>query len=453
MEVSMLKKVFFEIIHFFQALAFLCSLSFADVLIDSRDGNEYKTHRFCSNNWMIQELRYVPQKPGCKSYPIDDELKNGGLKYDNFSAKNCSLCPDGWHIPTEFDVERLSKCEKERVVWDNANPIYNGNHFITFYLDYNEKHSFGNFYLNERGFGWDRRGNLYPEAIRCVQDDNTKIPFTEGSFTDKRDGKKYKTIKVGKKTWFAQNLDYWTDNSFCAGVESYDDGLIKEVMNLHHMHLEKEVTILEEYPAKEFVSSRLWGSPDCRKPFTKEYYDDVEVGEKKVKKKLGKLTIEMNEPVYQKVKKKYHYEPKPRNQIYGRFYSRDEALKVCPNGWHLSTRQDWLDLRDYAGDIDLESPEFRYGSKDHVNFSALPLGYIGEREVGENEDFALERKLNSDYVIVKNYYAVFWRNHDGEVGPFVIENAFGYGRDEQRLYAHIYENKKIFAPIRCVKND
>ena len=57
-------------------------------------------------------------------------------------------------------------------------------------------------------FGYDERGNRYPEAIRCVQDDNKKISFTEGTYTDKRDGKKYKTITVGGKTWFAQNLDF-----------------------------------------------------------------------------------------------------------------------------------------------------------------------------------------------------------------------------------------------------
>ncbi len=61
------------------ALSFLCSLSFADVLTDPRDGNKYETYRFCSNNWMIQELKFLPQKPGCKSYPIDDEIKKALL--------------------------------------------------------------------------------------------------------------------------------------------------------------------------------------------------------------------------------------------------------------------------------------------------------------------------------------------------------------------------------------
>ena len=39
-----------------------------------------------------------------------------------------------------------------------------------------------------------------------------------------------------------------------------------------------------------------------------------------------------------------------------------------------------------------------------------------------------------------------------EVGPFVIKNVFNSG-DEQRLLSHIYENKKIYAPVRCVKDD
>lgn len=433
----MLKKQIFKTMHFCLILSFLCTLSFADVLTDSRDGNKYKTHRFCSNNWMVQELRYVPQKLGCRSYPIDDKVKNGGLKYDDFSAKNCSICPEGWHIPTDLDVDRLSKCEEGRAAWDKANPTYNGSKFIKFYLDYNEEHSFGYFYMDKGGFGIDERGNRFPEAVRCVQDDNRKILHTEGSFTDKRDGKKYKTITVGGKTWFAQNLDYWTDSSFCAGMS---------VLPFY------KVRIIAEYPAKEFVSHRLWGAPDCRKTFTKEYYDEEEVGEKKVIKDFLGRKVETFEPIYQKVKKKYQYKPNPGDQVYGRYYNREEAFKVCPIGWHLSTRKDWLDLRAITGDVDLEDSKYRYGSKNHINFSALPLGYLGERKVGEKSDVGGDPRLNSDKQgIVEDYYVVYWRVDD-EVGPFVIKNLFKSG-NEQRLLSHIYENKKIFAPVRCVKDD
>lgn len=116
-----------------------------------------------------------------------------------------------------------------------------------------------------------------------------------GTMTDPRDGKKYKTVTIGGKTWMAENMATNTDGSVC-----FDGGKKKKT--------------------------------DCK--------------------------------------------------TYGRYYSRREAIGLCPEGWHLPTMEEFDTLLSTAGGaINLKSkkgwnsyPQPSGNGKDRYGFGAKPSG-------------------------------------------------------------------------------
>jgi len=124
------------------------------------------------------------------------------------------------------------------------------------------------------------------------------------SFTDTRDGKTYKTVKIGEQVWMKDNLNYKTDSSWCYGNKDFN----------------------------------------CDK--------------------------------------------------YGRLYKWATAREVCPSGWHLPKRAEWLDL------FKVIEGEKNYGTYCASDYT-VTLGYNGsitltkaQCEKMKREEFA-GKKLKS----------------------------------------------------------
>ena len=295
---------------------------------DPRDGKNYKTVKIGVQTWMAENLNYKMKG----SY--DRDIHGKRAKYGRYYEWGAAMkaCPAGWHLPnrTEWKLLDLS-------IYGEESRVYNGYNFYGYKLKSTTewKYDYWNEGTDDYGFsaypaGEYYDGNIYDEkkhtwfwsstkatkatdynrnssnrdsivvayvaglrydksflyygqnvtdtryerykvdsrgyeaieadrgySVRCVQ--NVENAVSIGSFEDSRDGKKYKTTKIGEQVWMAENLNYWTGSSEC-----YDNN-----------------------------------SKNCDQ--------------------------------------------------YGRLYDFKTALKACPAGWHLPSKEEWRSLREFIG--------------------------------------------------------------------------------------------------------
>ena len=224
---------------------------------DSRDGKTYKTVKIGNQTWMAKNLAYK-SRSGCWAYDNDESnVAKFGYLYDWETAK--SACPSGWHLPSKDEwlilmnylggIKFAGYELKSTNEWEEGN---NSSGFSALPGGF-RKQSDGIYYdIGSQGLWWTATEydasnvwacimdnyngvtvnygskQLGSASARYIKDDvinannkdientNKEIPFT---FTDNRDGKIYKKIKIGTQTWMAENLAYKTS----IGCWAYDN--------------------------------------------------------------------------------------------------------------------------------------------------------------------------------------------------------------------------------------
>ena len=391
--------------------------SATDIMTDPRDGKTYRTVKIGDLEWMAENLRFDYNIGSAKTYCYGGYSENcekyGGLytwsavmdsaALFSIAGQDCGsynkdcwpnppvqgACPYGWHIPTHAEMAVLFMDAYEAddgydalfstTEWNNGHgsdafsfSARPAGYWSSKNMSFSQKGDIVYFWTSDSYNGWDSdsteavyfhlksQGDTPVESlkksdglsVRCVKDlDNNKNNI--GALKDMRDGKFYKTVKIGEQTWMAENLNYETGDSYC-------------------------------------------------------------------------------------------YENKPENCVsYGRLYTWESTVGICPEGWHVPAIADWQTLYKTAGGKNkaakaLKSNKWWYegcNGTDDYGFAALPVWFAGKY----TDSLFFDNEFGS--------HAYFWSSTEhSENNAYVMD--FSYS--DVAVLIDVYKSHAF--PVRCVKD-
>lgn len=210
-----------------------------------------------------------------------------------------------------------------------------------------------------------------------------------GSLYDDRDGKTYKTVKIGEQEWMAENLNY--------DVQNYES------------------------------SYRSWcydGEVDNCQKYGRLYRWSVVI---------DSLTLANDSAITCGCRKSGE----------GICTIPYKWKGICPNGWHIPTQNEWGDLVKFVGGSDIAGKKLKssegwvslggINGTDEFCFAGSPAGY---------------RSGSASY---SNDYMYFWTADQYESGSTNAYAMYGFYKSN--IFYSCYESTCVKAfPIRCIKD-
>jgi len=311
--------------------------------------------------WMAENLNYEPSSGNSWCYQVGyygDKCGQYGRLYDWETAKK--VCPTGWRLPTHDDwtalidyaggVEIAGTKLKSTSGWDKRLDGKNGNGTDDYgfsALPGGYRASDGSFSAaGEYGYWWT--ATEYDAGYMSRYDG-----MGSGHPTVKNTENGYSVRCVAGEAPHVHNWGAW---SVTTPATCTEPGVATRTCKLDATHTETQE-----------VAKLTGGNCDlCGGDGTANSCKTVEIG--------GQTWMAEN----------MSYQPSSgRDWCYncakfGRLYDWSAALKLCPKGWHLPTREDWIVLVDYAGGEETAGAKLKSASgwgkngTDEYGFSALP---------------------------------------------------------------------------------
>lgn len=408
---------------------------------DPRDGITYPVINLGSDLWFARNLGYQPVK-GFVSYGEPGAYPDYGLLYSMDSAY--WVCPEGWHlssmdewydlqvfagldyqnrdsfeIMSESDVGIFLKSENG---WNNngdgidaygfmAKPAgyasqgrYDGIGLITAFWT-SRKNDYG--FTETRAFDWQHTGILPGSggqnralSVRCVM--GTGLPVT--NVLEVKDNT-YPSIEIESEI-MNPNGGIISGTGLCWSYQGTPD-LNDNIINSDILRGKYSLDIKGLYPA-DTLYVRAYASNNSGTGFSETemvilhdssgiLLDERDMQEYKTIK-IGNQWWMAENLNYAPDSGSFCYEGRQQNcDKYGRLYPWDTAMLVCPEGWHLPSDEEWMELEFHLGmpvkelNNQLESTRATgsVGTKlksktawpyqwsqgtDEVGFNALPAG-------------------------------------------------------------------------------